>query len=72
VVWQWLVQVIAQIPADTQPIRRHLDKLSLRTQPLKEYHQLELEKDDWINRGSAKCRICVFGQVAQEAEVKFG
>ena len=47
-VGQWLVQVVAQIPAYTQTVSSDALKLALRTHAFEEHDQLELEEHEQL------------------------
>lgn len=55
VIWQGFVAVRAELPADTESIRRHREQLAFRAEPREEEHQLELEEhhgiDGWPSGG---------------------
>ena len=51
VVGQRLGQVVAEIPAQAQPVGDDPHELPLGAQPLEEQHQLQLEEDDRVDGG---------------------
>src|SRR5690349_15582683 len=46
---QLLVQVIAEIPAQAEPVRRDAQQLAFRADALEEHDELQLEEHDGIN-----------------------
>jgi hypothetical protein len=44
-----LVQVVAQVPADAQPVGRQVQQLPLRADAFEEHHQLQLEEDHRVD-----------------------
>ena len=69
-VWQRLAQVIAEIPAQAQPVRHHPQQLALRAQSLKEQHELPLEEHDRVDGGSPDLRVGITNQLADEAKIE--
>ena len=67
-----LVQVIAQVPPQAQPVGGHPDQLSLRSHSLEEHDQLELEEDNRVDRGATDRGVAVGHDVADEAQVQLG
>src|SRR5258708_26787487 len=61
-VWQWLSQVISQVPADAEPVGCHLHQLPFRTNSLKKHHQLQLEEDHRVDRRTTSVSIDVLGK----------
>ena len=59
VVGQRLGQVIAEIPAQAEPIGHHLHQLPLRAEALKEEDQLQFEEDDRVDAGAPTLGIGV-------------
>ena len=53
VVGQRLVQVVAEVPPQGEPIRDHPHEPAFGAQVLEEHHQLQLEEDDWVHRWPA-------------------
>src|SRR6266852_8278994 len=47
-IWQGLVQIIANIPTDAEPVSSVPHELPFRTETLEKHDQLELEKYDGI------------------------
>ena len=52
-----LGQVVAEIPAQAQPVGDDPQQLALRAQPLEEQDQLQLEEDDRVDGGAPRVRI---------------
>jgi len=46
---QGLVQIVANIPTNAEPIRRMPHQLPFRTDALEKHHELELKEDDGID-----------------------
>jgi hypothetical protein len=69
-VWERLMQVIAEIPAQTEAVRGDAHKLSFRAQPLKEHDQLQLEKDHRINGGTSASGIIELYQIPHKGAVE--
>ena len=67
---QRLGEVIAQIPAQAEPIGHDLHQLPLRAQPFEEQDQLQLEEDDRIDGGSSAVGIGLPHQLTHEAQVE--
>jgi hypothetical protein len=61
-VWQGFVEVVAQLPADAQAIRRRGHQRSLRTEAFEEHHR--------IDRVSASAGVVCTHQVADAGPVK--
>src|SRR5206468_148851 len=72
VVGQRLMQVIPQVPAQAQTVSSHPDQLPLGADVFEEHHQLELEKDDRVDRGTTPLFISRADQVPNEGQVEFG
>jgi hypothetical protein len=70
VVWEGLVQVVAEILAVGEVERRLFDELSLRPYAFQHHHELQLEKHDRINTRPAPLRIAVLGPAANKREVE--
>lgn len=70
VVWEGIAQVVANVPAQTEPVSNDPQQLPLRAQPLEEQHQLELEEHDRVNGRTAAQSIAVSDQIPYEAQVK--
>jgi hypothetical protein len=67
---QRFVEVVAELPSDTQPVGSQGKQLALGTEALKEQHQVQLEEDHWVNRGTTNRRIAVGNEIAHEVEVE--
>jgi hypothetical protein len=70
-VGQGLIQVVPQIPADTQPVSGQSHEVAFGSDPVEKQHQLELEEDDWINRGAASVGgVAVLHQITYKREIE--
>ena len=69
-VGQRLGQVVAEIPAQAEPVGDDPQQLALGAQPLEEQDQLQLEEDDRVDGGSPGLRVGLPNQVAHEAEIE--
>ncbi len=69
---QFFIQIVAEEPADAQPIGSDTDQLSLRAESLEEHHELELEEDRRIDGWPAALLLGSADQVADEAQVELG
>ena len=69
-VGEWLSEVVAQIPTDTQSVSSEFHELTLGTKPLEEHDELPLEEDDRVDRGPATRRVAVHNEAAHERQVK--
>ena len=56
VVGERLGQVVAEVPAQAEPVGDHPHELALGAQPLEEQDQLQLEEDDRVDRGPPDVR----------------
>src|SRR5918993_4845291 len=72
VIGQLLVQRVAQIPAVGQVEAGRRDELPFRADALEEHHQVQLEKDDRVDGGTAPIRIEILRPLANEAQIKLG
>jgi len=70
VVRQWLLEVVAEIPADTQAIRCDLHQLTLGAYSLKEHHQLQSEEHYRIDTVASYGGVAVGHQFPDEREVE--
>ena len=70
VVGERLGQVVAEVPAQAQPIGDHLHQLALGAEALEEQDQLQLEEDHRVDGGSPAVRVGVPDQVAHEAQIE--
>src|SRR5579863_3277754 len=64
---QWLIQVVAEIPAIAKVQLRRFHELALRPQPFEEQQQLKFEEHHGIDTGPANRSILVGHPVAHEA-----
>jgi hypothetical protein len=69
---QLFVQVVPEVPADTQPIGGHPDQFPLGADPLEKHHQLEFEEDLRIDGRSPTFLIGTADQVTDEVQVELG
>src|SRR5215212_9666763 len=67
---QGLGEIIAEIPAHAKPVGRHAQQLALRAEVFKEHDQLQLEKDDRVNRGAAPGGIERAHKLADKGEIQ--
>jgi hypothetical protein len=72
VVGQRLVEIVAQVPAYGDPVGRHAHQLPLRTQPLEEQDELQLEEDHRVYGRSTAPGVEGAHQVPDEGEVQRG
>jgi hypothetical protein len=70
VIGQRFGQVVAQVPAQAEAVGHDPHQLPLRTKPLEEKHQLELEEDNRIDTRSPDPRVGVADQIAYERKVE--
>jgi hypothetical protein len=66
---QRLVEAVAEVPPDAEPILRQRQELALRADSLEEHHQVELEEDDGIDGRPASVGAGVPDPIPDEAEV---
>jgi hypothetical protein len=64
-------QIVAEIPAQTEPVGHHPHELPLGAQPLEEEHQLEFEEDHRVDTRPADRGIGLPDQIADKSEVEF-
>jgi hypothetical protein len=72
VVGQGLVKVVAQVPAHGEPVGRNAHQLPLRSQPLEEEHELQLEEDHGVHGRPAAPSVEGAYQVPDEGEIHRG
>jgi len=65
-----LGQVVAEVPAQAEPVGHHPHQLALRAQSLKEEDQLQLKEDHRVDRGAADPGIHFSYQITDEGEVE--
>src|SRR5260221_7492800 len=66
-----LIEIVAEVPAHTESVRRHAEELAFGADPFKEHDQLEFEEDDWIDARSPHAGgITVLDEVAHEREIE--
>src|SRR6266496_3742943 len=65
-----LIQIVTQIPANAQAISGLTNELPFGADALEKHHQLQFEKDDRINGGTALAGIGLVHKFAHEREVK--
>jgi len=70
VVRQWLIQIISQVPTDAEPIVRMTHQETLRTDALKEHHELQLEEDHRINGRATTTCIGLLHELTHKREVE--
>jgi hypothetical protein len=70
VIWQGLVQGVAQVPAMREIEAGGCDELALGADALEEHHQLQLEEDDRVDRGAAAVGIEFLHPPAHKAQVE--
>src|SRR5262245_13733270 len=69
---QWLIQVVAQVPAMGQIQAGHLHQLPFGANALEEHDELELEEDHWIDGRPPGGLVVAADELAHEAEVQLG
>jgi hypothetical protein len=69
-VGQGFVEVEAEIPPHTEAVGDQTHQEPLRAHIVKEHHDLELEKDHWVNAWPPTGGIAVLDQVADKAEIE--
>jgi hypothetical protein len=67
---QGLVQIVAKIPAHTQPICRMAHQLPSGSNAFEKHHQLQFEEDQRINRRSAATCIALLYELAHKREIE--
>ncbi len=71
-VGDWLIQVIANVPAVRQVEAHHLHEFALRADTLKEHNELQLEEhhgvNGWATQGSC---IIFFNQLTHKTQIQF-
>src|SRR5947207_12536339 len=67
---QWLIQIVAKIPPDAQPICRMPHQLAFGTYSLEEHHELQLEEDHRIDGGTPCTRVGLFHELIHKGEIK--
>src|SRR5689334_22610494 len=67
---QFLVQVIAKIPAQAEPVRRRPHQLPFGAEALEEHDELQFEENDGINRRTPSRSIERSHQRADKGEVE--
>ena len=68
-VGQKLVEIVAQVPADTEAVGGDLHQLALGAQILQKENKLELKENHRVDRGPPARSIAVSNQFAYEREV---
>ncbi len=70
-VGQRLIEMVAEVPAHTESVRRHAEERAFGADPFKEHDQLAFEEDDWIDARSPHAGgITVLDEVAHEREIE--
>ncbi len=64
------VQIIAKIPADTEPICRLIHQLPLGTNAVKKHDQLKLKEDDGIDRGTPCLCIALLNKSIDKRQIE--
>src|SRR2546421_5445100 len=67
---QRLVQIISHVPPHAQPIGHLTQEPALRADVFKKHHQLELEKDQWINGWSPSWSVILAHEIVDEREIQ--
>jgi hypothetical protein len=67
-VGQWLPEVIAEIPAQTEPIGDQPHQLALGAEAREEHHQLQLEEDARVDAGPAPLGGGIPDHLAHDAQ----
>jgi hypothetical protein len=70
VVRERLMQIVAEIPAQTEPIGGDTHELAFGAEVLKKPDQLKFEKDDRVNGGSAAKSVAGLHELADKGEVE--
>jgi hypothetical protein len=70
VVGQWLVQIVADVPAHREAVRDHPHEPPLAPQPLEEHDELELEEDHRIHGRPAAPGVKRGDELPHEREVQ--
>jgi hypothetical protein len=67
---QGFVQVVAEIPPDTEPVGDQAHEVAFRAHAFKEHHQLQFEEDHRVDAWAAVGGIVILHQVADKREVE--
>src|SRR6266446_1178148 len=67
---QWLAQIVSDVPSDAEPICCVPHQLPFGAYPLEEHHELQLEEDDGINRGTTTTCIGLMHKLADKRKIK--